>query len=119
MTSFMERYETDPQVYVRQCIDELTKLGAVRLEATYSGGNDEGGVDEIQIFNAADEALAFEGNWEHPLQEAANDLLSTEFYTWAGEFYAYGTLHVDVVTGKARREGTYETPQGREDSQEY
>ena len=35
----------------------VREAGASRLEADYSGGNDEGGVNDIRIFDAKGEAL--------------------------------------------------------------
>jgi hypothetical protein len=104
----------------------VREAGAVRLEADYSGGNDEGGVNDIRIWDAKGEALPVPDSWVerdprpgdskwsirdgkvseyHPLWQAADDMLATEFGSWAGEFSAYGTLLVDTVAGTVARSG--------------
>lgn len=104
----------------------VREAGAVRLEADYSGGNDEGGVNGIRIWDAKGEELTApdsftqrdpkpgDSEWAirdgkvseyHPLWQAADDMLATEFGSWAGEFSAYGTLFVDTVEGKVTRSG--------------
>lgn len=110
----------------RNLLAQLREAGAVRLEATYSGGNDEGGVDEIKLFDAKGKDVLAPEMWitrkpkptdqpwsirdgkvheYHPLWEAADRMLSTEFGTWAGDFTAYGTLYADAKTGKVSRSG--------------
>lgn len=104
----------------------LREAGGVRLEASYSGGNDEGGVTDFKVFDAEGKELDLpetitrerrpgDQDWYvredglvhemHPVWQAADDMLSTEFYTWAGEFSAWGTLFADLTTGKVWREG--------------
>lgn len=105
----------------------LRDTGGVRLEADYSGGNDEGGVTNIRVFDKKGEKIdvpdtilrprkASDGSWVkndangmvqdyHPLWQAADEMLSTEFYTWAGEFSAWGTLYATTADGKVWREG--------------
>lgn len=107
-------------------LDEVLKAGAVRLEAHYSGGNDEGGVDTIELFDVKGKKMEAPEAWierkptaddapyrirdgvvhdYHPLYEAADNMLATEFGSWAGDFTAYGVLHADVTTGKVTRSG--------------
>ena len=95
----------NPEAAKGRLLNELANIkGATRLEASYSGGNDEGGVDAVRVFNATGEELALalifepgEDAWEHPLWEAANAVVSTKYGTWAGEFSAHGTLYADLV----------------------
>ena len=42
---------------------------------------------------------------DNTLYALCNDILATEFYTWAGEFSAWGTLYADHASGKVWREG--------------
>ncbi|HSE44249.1 MAG TPA: hypothetical protein VLA89_02860 [Gemmatimonadales bacterium] len=106
---------------------EMGKIGAVKLEAHYSGGNDEGGVQSIEVLRndkgkdipipemwLTRPATAEDRPWQvrdglvhtyHPLWEAADEMLSTEFGSWAGDFTAYGTLHADVKQKKVWRDG--------------
>ncbi len=120
---------------------ELRKTGGVRLEAGYSGGNDEGGVTSVRILDADGKQL--EGDFEyitrekqpgdsewmirddglyhgpHAIWEAADEMLSTEFYTWAGEFSAWGTLYATLSDGKVWRDGQYEVPTSDDSYNEY
>lgn len=117
----------------------VREAGAVRLEAEYSGGNDEGGVNNIVLKGANGETLPTpddtitrpakpgDNEWQvregvvreyHPLWEAANDMLSTEFYTWAGEFSAWGTLYADLKENRVWREGEMQSGYDS-DSAEY
>lgn len=119
-------------------LSEMRKLGAVRLEAHYSGGNDEGGVDDVALFDAEDnkmeapkawikrEPRAGDQPWEirngvvneyHPLWEAADAMLSTEFGSWAGDWTAYGILFADTRNGRVHREGEMSSYSG--DGNEY
>lgn len=97
----------DPKAITRGLLVVIEKLGATRMEASYSGGNDEGGVDQIRLFNGQTPVEAPDD--EHPLWEFADNLLSTEYGTWAGEFHASGILHANVNGKRAWTEGTYET----------
>ena len=117
----------------------ISEAGGVRMEAEYSGGNDEGGVNGITVFDAEGKTLDIpdtitrsqrpgDSEWQvkdglvtenHPIWQAADDMLSTEFYTWAGEFSAYGTLYADTREKKVWREGEYQTGQYDHDSAEY
>lgn len=105
----------------------LAETGGVRMEASYSGGNDEGGVNGLTVFDAKGEKVEIpdtiqrprkdsDGSWMqsdenglvtdyHPLWEAADAMLSTEFHTWAGEFSAWGTLYATTADRKVWREG--------------
>lgn len=107
--------------FAEKVILEMEKLGADYLVATYTGGNDSGGVDGIRIYSGEIEILAYEeddlgypihraleagsltdisekmseeadGEYAHPLWIACDRLLSTEYYSWAGEFTAEGSV---------------------------
>ena len=49
----------------------------------------------------------------------ADQLLSGEFGTWAGEFSAYGALYVIPGKNEVWRKGTYEVSSGDEDGRSY
>jgi hypothetical protein len=93
--------------------------GISYLEASYSGGNDEGGVDEITVLkDDRGETVTIENlNWQHPLTEACDAMLSTEFGSWAGDWTAYGTLFADRQQDKVWRAG--EMSSYSEDGAEY
>lgn len=117
----------------------VREAGATRLEASYSGGNDEGGVDGIALFDAEGKEMPAPDSWVerpaksddppwrvkdgvaqeyHPLWQAASDMLATEFGSWAGEFSAYGTLFADTSTGNVKRSGEVQSGYDS-DSNEY
>ena len=81
--------------------------GISYLEASYSGGNDEGGVDEVTVMkDDRGKTITIEGlGWDHPIQEKCDRMLSTEYGSWAGEWSAYGILYADVKEGKVWRNG--------------
>lgn len=120
-------------------LDQIREAGAVRLAAGYSGGNDEGGVNDVELFDADGNKMESPEGWierdprpddpeyrvrngkvseYHPLWEAADQMLSTEFGSWAGEFSAYGTLFADTRDGKVWREGSVQSGYDS-DSAEY
>lgn len=118
---------------------QVRTIGASRMEAHYSGGNDEGGVDTIKLLDAKGKELKTPEAWierepkpddppyrirdgkvndYHPLWQAADEMLSTEFGSWAGEFSAYGTLYADLKENRVWREGSVQSGYD-DDSAEY
>ena len=97
----------------------MREHGISYLEAEYSGGNDEGGVDEITVMkdDRGELVTIAKMDWDHPLTEACDQMLSTEFGTWAGEWSAHGTLFVDTKAAKVWRVG--EMSSYSEDGAEY
>lgn len=112
--------------------DEMRKLGADYLEASYSGGNDEGGLDDVVLFRRAAprlrkdvESKTVDGtltkmqqialpepgyiDYEHPLHDALSELLSLDFGSWAGDFSAYGTVYADIPSNRIWRQGEVST----------
>lgn len=116
----------DPQTLIRKILSRMKEEGIVRLVASYEGGNDEGGVNQATGFKADGTEVELAHPWgndkydENSLWAIADDILGTHYGTWAGEFYAYGTLHVDPSdTRTCWREGTYETPSSESDYGEF
>lgn len=107
MSNFMEQHFGTGASMKQALLDSMKEHGVAYLEAHYSGGNDEGGVDELKTLKDAEgNDVTIENlSWEHPLQQAADNLLSTEFVSWAGDFSAYGVLTADAKTGKVSRAG--------------
>lgn len=112
---------TDPKTML---LEKMREAGADRLEASYSGGNDEGGVGSIKLFFGEEEVpvpemwitrdpVGDERSWSsdgkvheyHPLYQAADDMLALDFGSWAGEFSAYGTLFATLSDRRVWREG--------------
>jgi hypothetical protein len=123
-----------------ELLKAVSDVGATRLEARYSGGNDEGGVDDVVLFDKAGAEIEApesfterdprpgDSEWAirngkvseyHPLWRAADDMLATEFGSWAGEFSAYGTLYADTKENRVWRDGTYEVPMDERSEMEY
>lgn len=114
----------DPDQYVAKLLEKMNELGAVRLEAYYSGGNDQGGIEELQVLIDEDgksiepppQFAETDEKWPNGnpkviydptgFWQSANDILSTRYGSWAGDFEAYGTLYVDVKEGRAWVQGT-------------
>lgn len=142
MSSLMEQFGFPSAETAKAALfEQMKEVGASRLEASYSGGNDEGGVDEIKVLIDADgrtipvperwydrPATAEDDDWEirkgivhvwNPLWEAADSVLSTEFGSWAGEYSAHGTLFADLKEGRVWRQGEMEVSTYEEDNQEY
>lgn len=93
-------------------IAAIEEAGADLMEAGYSGGNDEGGVDDIILYRRFEEngeeqrvQIAYAGSWSDPVWELANEMMSSKYYTWAGEFEASGTLYCDTREKHAWCEG--------------
>lgn len=108
--------EVDAEKTKTSIFEEMQKLGADYAEARYSGGNDEGGVDDVSIYRHVEggERLQLElpesaDYYDSPIRVAFDDLLSIDFGTWAGEFEAYGTVYADLRERKIWREGEVTT----------
>ena len=84
----------------------MKKEGVHRLEATYSGGHDEGGVQELSCWNGAGEVV--NGLDDDALWDACNEVLGTKFFSWALGCSVYGTLHVDLSEKRAWTVGEIE-----------
>ena len=108
----------------------LSKRGAVRVEVDYSGGNDEGGVNGITLFDAngenighMDEYYGETQQWdeatkkyipsppptdEQRLSQALCAPVYDKYYSFAGDFYVNGILTWDVANKKINMRGTEE-----------
>jgi hypothetical protein len=102
----LEHYGS-PEEHTKKLLALLKKLGANTMEADYSGGGDEGGIERILIYDKKGNNLGFAGGWESELWTMADRLLSTKFYSWAGEFQADGILYANVAEKRAWTEGSY------------
>jgi hypothetical protein len=75
-------------------IDELKERGVRGLTVEFSGGGDEGSINEI-TFEPNEPA----GYQSGPLEDALNDYLTDQGDWWNNDGGG-GTLKVDVATGK-------------------
>lgn len=105
--------------------ETLRSLNADYAEVDYSGGNDEGGVDDIVIYRHiegadGEERLKLElPHEESRLDHDFNELLSLDFGTWAGEFEAWGTVYADLRQNKVWRSGSQSVMEEDSDAGEY
>ena len=125
-------YGKHPGPYVDKVLEYMQKVGAVRLEASYEGGNDEGGISGINVFVDKDGKDVEQPPWSAETGEvypeghfnagkpvtqydptgfwqSLDNILSTRYGSWAGDFSAYGTLFVDVQERRAWTEGEMST----------
>jgi hypothetical protein len=109
------RYGEDPVAITRRLVNEMTRLRAGRLEADYSGGNDEGGVQGIHLFGRDGNRIEGSYSWDSPIWALADELLSTKYGSWAGDWSAYGTLIVDAREHRAWTEGQLQVYEADED----
>lgn len=106
------------ETHLAELLPILEEAGVKLLVAQYSGGNDEGGTDRIDLYseitNPGYEDTPEGGNkieiedmgWDHPVWRAVDYILSTKYYTWAGEFSAHGELYVDVAAKRCWMDGS-------------
>lgn len=108
--------EKDPNVVRRDLVREMNRLGVYRLEGTYAGGHDEGGLDDLSIFDKAGDSIPNTLTYDSALWQAVEDLLSTKFYSWALDCSVYGKVHVDLREKRAWTVGEEETTSYVEDT---
>lgn len=108
--------EKDPNAVRRDLIREMNRLSVYRLEGSYSGGHDEGGLDQLEIFDKSGKPIEGTLNYSSALWQAVEALLSTKFYTWALECSVYGKVYVDLREKRAWTEGEEEVMQYQPDS---
>lgn len=81
----------------RDLLRAMKKAGVHKIEAEYSGGHDEGGIQAMFCWDAAGNLVPLKpASWEHPLWQACDQVMSTKYYTWALEGYVTGHLFVDL-----------------------
>lgn len=126
--------QQSPSLLKVTILEEMERLGATYLEAYYSGGNDEGGIDDVTLFVHAKPrqrkdvvermrdgkvvkfvklTLPKPGylDYDHPLHHALDELLAIDFGSFAGEFSCHGTIHADWREWRIWREGEVSTYQ--------
>lgn len=79
-----------------------------KIEATYNGGHDEGGIEELQAWDKDGVPIEPDDDWEHPVWEACNEALSTQFFSWALGASVYGNFYVDMDERRVWSEGSIE-----------
>lgn len=117
----------------------LKARNIVKVEVHYSGGDDEGGVNQIDLIDTAGKVEHMEEyydgyskwndatqRWEEPAPPTEEQLLSKSlcrpvydrYGSFAGEFYVNGSVVWDVVAGTVKDSGV-EEQRHDEDYTEY
>lgn len=92
---------------VKELFNIMANYGIVYLQAQYSGGNDEGGIQEIESALMADgrEVADEHTSWQGELWSAADSVMSCKYGGWAFEGSAWGNLYADAKKGKVWTQG--------------
>lgn len=106
LTLYEQLYGKTEHDVKRDLLAAMRKAGVHRIEATYSGGHDEGGVQEMQLYNVSGGTVSLLDS--SPLWDACNEVLSTKFFSWALGCSVYGTLYVDLGEKRAWTSGEIE-----------
>jgi len=125
-----------------KALRELEAIGILRLKIAFSGGNDEGGVDDYTIDATVPNTTvpALERVWPDqydaalkryvqreltPAERATNELLDLlegpideRYGSFAGDFHVSGVLHYDVPGKKVWIGGDEEEPRAEPFSEE-
>lgn len=111
LSMYEKLYSKSEEEVYREMLDAMRRFGVHRLEATYSGGHDEGGVQDIDVLiGGGGVPVEIEGvdDWNHELNRCANEVLSTKFFSWGFDFSAEGRLIVDMDEKRIWTEGPIE-----------
>lgn len=97
---------------IPKVLDYLARKGIAQVAVSYSGGNDDGHITEILVryndgaaTHAALSSTEFMANFGEPLFEALCRPLDDKYYSWAGEFSAWGSLIWDAPSRKVFFDG--------------
>lgn len=101
--------------------EEIIKRGAVKCVVHFSGGNDSGGADSIELLDEKDKVVGTIDRWKknNPSKDAElYDLLCQPIYDrwggFCGDYSVYGDLTWDAVTGTKKMTGQESSYQGFE-----
>lgn len=112
----------------------LAERGAKAATVSFSGGNDEGGVDDVILVFADDSTERVTSTYEGwgdrkveltPEQQADNALVEAlsapvyeKYYSFAGEFYVSGAVEYDVLADTVKFAGEESNMVGESFSEE-
>jgi hypothetical protein len=106
--------ETEDEVRNR-FIHTMHEYGVYAICAQYSGGHDEGGIDDFDyVQDKNGDEVSFDGktatqlDWDHPFRRACEDVLTTKFFSWALGASVYGTFNFDMHKRRVWTEGSIE-----------
>lgn len=109
MSLYEKTYGRPEEDVMRALVRVMRKNGVHKLDAEYSGGHDEGGVQSIVVMNSKGEPMELENlTWDHELWQACDEVMATKYYTWALEGYVCGWLHADLDDGRVWTDGQEE-----------
>lgn len=91
-------------------IHSMHKAKASRVEATFWGGHDEGGVQDLSIYDASGNLIEDDPprSYDDELWAACDAVLSTKYYSWALGCSVEGTLYVDMKERRLWTESSIE-----------
>lgn len=116
---FWEKYRLEEELTVeerpfrqRRCFELMAEAGVARAAVEFSGGNDEGGVDAIRLYDAdGKEVRSLEG-WEETYAKSRGDLVrelerpvDDKYGSFAGDFYVRGTVVWDLAARSCVMDG--------------
>jgi hypothetical protein len=126
---------------VSQAMRKLMDRGVAKVEVHFSGGGDEGGVDNITLYDDKGKSLgnleeSYDGYTYNPTTKQYEQKALTEdqqiakilgkpvydkYHTFAGEFYVNGTVTWDVFKGTSKMNGneSVESYEEFEDEETY
>lgn len=125
--NMLDGMNTPPILTRDEIFAEMEKRGIARLEVAFSGGGDEGGVDEFRAYDAHGEELVHvklkeqcfyrryinnewvvEGDFaddDSLLGTSAAQPICDKYYGFAGDFQVHGTLVYDLASRGVFMEG--------------
>ena len=112
-----------PETHLRELLTLLEAKGVKLLAAEYSGGNDEGGVQQLTLYSTIERdsdgfanveprhgetwaEIPYDGDWNDPLHQGCDRILSTKYGSWAGDYSAWGFLYIDVEKRRCWMDGS-------------
>jgi hypothetical protein len=111
LTLFQKLYGRYEEDILDDMLAAMRKYGVHRFEGDYSGGHDEGGLQEVDVLtDGAGNDVEIDGidSYDHELRRCADELLSTKFFSWALDCSVYGRLIVDMNERRAWTSGQQE-----------
>jgi hypothetical protein len=111
MEAFYTKFYDETIEDVRnRLIHALHKNGIWKVEGSYSGGHDEGGLDsyDFKCWDKAGTELEVPTGYDDEVFKACNDVLTTKFFSWALDGWVAGKLYVDMKKRKVWTEGQHE-----------
>jgi hypothetical protein len=115
------------EVIKASIFNRLRAFGGDFAEADYSGGNDEGGVEDVTVYVTGENGervplkvnVVGTGHYKDSLWADFNELLTLDFGTWAGDLSAHGTVYADLAQDRVWRTGQISTYEDDAEAGDY